>query len=235
MVFYRNIYLQMSSWQPLAGENFPSESVAYAIAVAPLKGASSGYLYCVATWMVGVGCSRNGDTWNSYQEGLPTDSNAPTRIGGFSGNMRGITALAFDANDPRIMHAFLTDGHFYRSNNYGQTWLSGTYTLPHETKVTRLAAKDRLVIAVAHNHERGGSEQLYISTDGGQSWQPQASDGVPPGGRVYDAAIDIQQGAIVAATSTGLWEAQLRNSKWTWQALGLVAESRLVGPIPGTS
>jgi hypothetical protein len=230
---FKDAYFYLSPWKPVAGKNFPNESTAYAITYAPLEDESSGYFYCVATWMVGVGCSRNGNTWNFYQDGLPTGSSAPTSIGGFSGNMRGITALAFDVDDSKTLHAASTDGNFYHSSDSGQSWKAGLSMLPAGTEVKRLAAKGKRVIAVTGAHDLSGDKHLYVSTDSGQNWHPEPVREDSRVGQLFDAAIDQLDGSVIAVTSTGIWRAQNWNKELTWKQEGALADSRIIEPIPG--
>jgi hypothetical protein len=232
---YESLFFHFSDWDKIAGDNFPDESIAYAIDYASSERSSSGFLYCVATWMVGVGCSENGETWNFYQQGLPTGSAAPSDVGGFSGNMRGLTALAFSNDEPSIMHTFALDGYFYSSDDWGQSWESSIDLLPEGLEVTRIIAAGTRVIALARALRGGGNERLYVSEDGGKKWSLVIGLDQLPIGRVYDAALDLQSGVITVATSTGIWQGIRNESEWAWHNSGSSLDTRLLERSPDMS
>jgi hypothetical protein len=231
---YKYLFFEFSDWKRIAGDNFPDESVAYAIDYAPSERSSSGYIYCVATFMIGVGCSQNGETWNFYQQGLPTGQASPSLIGGLSGNKRALTAIAFRDNESSTIYTFaLGDERFYSSDNWGQTWEPSIIDeLPKDQEVTKIDAGGIYVIALGRTFLTGGNEQLYISEDGGKKWEVVISADDSQFGRVYDAALDPEQGVITVATSTGIWQGVHTDSDWAWHNSGISYNTQLLEKLP---
>ncbi|HEU5423561.1 MAG TPA: glycosyl hydrolase, partial [Nitrolancea sp.] len=80
----------------------------------------------------------------------------------------------------------------FKTSDYGQTWTSINGNLPKEC-ITRVVREDPEVEGLLY---LGTETGLYVSLDGGQSWQPfQANLPVTP---IYDLA--VKDGDLVAAT-----------------------------------
>ena len=234
--FYREWVFSTSNWRPISKNSFPS-SWAYSIAYAKLPGDGVTYLYCTSTLNVGVGCSKNGNTWNFYQQGFGTGLPIVGDSGGLPDSTKGITALAIDSANPTILLAF-SDDHFYRSDDTGVTWIAGAQIGRKDSEVFVLEVHDRLAIAVAHRlanrtEVEGGNEALYISTDGGKYWTKEADGDDPVLGKVHDATIDQAKGVVYAATSLGLMQGEQLSERWHWRTVDDLPEARLVAQTHG--
>ena len=78
---------------------------------------------------------------------------------------RNITSIAIDPNDPRNMIAFVSRYGLYYSSDSGETWNGPALNLDYAEMT--LAAADGWMAAA-------GYDALYLSRDGGRTWEPTA-------------------------------------------------------------
>jgi energy-coupling factor transporter ATP-binding protein EcfA2 len=206
-----------SLWQPL--ENFPRDSVS-ALATAWSGGASatSDLMICAGTSNIGIGCTQEGQTWNIYQQDLPTGDPANPNSE-FPGTVRGVQAISIDDANPRRIAAFLWDGRLYLSDNGGVRWRLAGQGLPTDAGyVPGVAIQDNLALVIV------GSE-LYGSHDSGERWTPLGRYSQPFWGRVHDIHIDAKNATAYAATDNGLYAASSK-PPWRWQQVALLPNVR---------
>jgi hypothetical protein len=211
-----------SPWQPL--ENFPRDSVsALATAWTDTAGAPTDLMICAGTSNIGIGCTHEGQTWNIYQQDLPTGDPA-SATSEFPGTVRGVQAISIDAANPRRIVASLWDGGLYLSDNGGVRWRRASQGLPTDAGyVPGVAIHDNQVLAIV------GSE-LYGSQDGGDHWLPLGRTSQPFWGRVHDIHIDAKRGRAYAATDNGLYAASIKHP-WRWQQVALLPNVRHIAQM----
>src|SRR5579863_5687518 len=154
----------------------------------------------------------NGGVWKTDDSGrtwTPIFDQQPTQSTG---------AIAVALSDPNIVYVSSGEGlarpdlavgdGMYKSTDAGKTWthLAG---LRNSQGIPALAVDPRdanRVFAAALGHPYGANEErgIYLSTDGGQSWQKVLSKGENVGGS--DVEIDASNPDVVYA---GMWELRL--------------------------
>ncbi len=208
---------QESLWQPL--ENFPRDPVsALATAWNGEAGAPADLMICAGTSNIGIGCTQEGQTWNIYQQDLPTGDPANSNSG-FPGTVRGVQAMSIDAANPRRIAAFLWDGRLYLSDNGGVRWRLAGQGLPTDAGyVPGVAIHGDLALAIV------GSE-LYGSQDGGDRWTALGRYSQPFWGQVHDIHIDAGGATAYAATDNGLYAASSK-LPWRWQQVAFLPNVR---------
>ena len=96
IIVIREILVRQSAWQPVS--NFPRDSVTV-LASGPKNPSDGDYIYCAGTANIGIGCSRDGQTWNIYQQDLPRGETGPLISNDFPGTVRSVQALTIDVED----------------------------------------------------------------------------------------------------------------------------------------
>ncbi len=198
-----------SPWQPL--ENFPRDSVSALTATwGNGTNAPAHLMICAGTSNVGIGCTQEGQTWNIFQQDLPTGDPAYAENREFPGTVRGVQAIGIDATNSQRIAAFFWDGKVYLSDTGGVRWRPAGKGLPEEPGYVRdVALYGDLALAIV------GSE-LYGSVDGGDYWVPMGRYSQPFWGQVHDIVIDSRTATAYAATDNGLYTVSSQRP-WRWQ------------------
>lgn len=215
-----------SLWQPL--ENFPRDAVsALAVSWNDQTQQSTAWTICAGTSNIGIGCTREGQTWNIYQQDLPTGEPAYGGGSEYPGTVRGVQVLSIDSHDPQRIMAFFWDGKAYLSDSGGVRWSPASQGLPdHAGYAQALAIKGELALAVV-DHE------LYGSRNAGALWIPLARYAQPFWGNVHDVAIDASLAVAYVATDNGLYAAST-DRPWRWQQVVHLPNIRSVAaPLNG--
>jgi hypothetical protein len=175
-------------------------------------------MICAGTSNIGIGCTHEGQTWNIFQQDLPTGA-PDSSNSGFPGTVRGVQAISIDAANPRRIVASLWDGGIYLSDNGGVRWRRAGQGLPTDTEyVPSVAIHANLALAIVDS-------ELYGSQDGGDHWMPLGRTSQPFWGRVNDVHIDADRGRAYAATDNGLYAASIQ-PPWRWQQVVLLPNVR---------
>jgi hypothetical protein len=197
-----------SPWQPL--ENFPRDLVS-ALAATWTHPADKPIelMICAGTSNIGIGCTQEGQTWNIFQQDLPTGDPAYPSGGEFPGTVRGVQAMSIDAANPQRIAAFFWDGKVYLSDNGGVRWRPAGAGLPTNPGPIRdVAIHGNLALAIV------GSD-LYGSQDGGEVWIPVGRFSQPFWGQVHGVHIDASRATAYAATDNGLYATSIESpSQW---------------------
>ena len=216
---FRNLQRSLSHWQPIS-ESFPKDDVAM-VAYAPTGDPQAPYFYCVGTLDVGVGCSADGLSWNIYQQGLPTGESVPGRVGVYSGNVRGVDALAIDPTDVSHILAFVWDGYIYRSLNSGLRWDRTALQLAEYVRVLAMDVRGSTAFVVTSDHD------LYATRDGGDTWILVSDAAGAQFDKVYDVLISPDGQFIYVGSETGLHRSPFA-SPWHWDRVVDVSSVRHV-------
>jgi hypothetical protein len=226
------VRLKQSHWQPIQG--FPSHVVTAATVANAAAGRTraQGALpqVCVGTNHIGVGCTEDGVSWNLYQSGLPTG--APDWLASretlwgmltgdvWSGRVRAVYDIQFDRADHASIYVFLRDDGLYRSSNGGGAWspvkihaAPGTFPTVGASKIE--VDGRYLWVASGWDNEESSNGLLFVSSDGGASWQT-IERRQPPTGFVNDFWLSAGQPApaLYFVSSTGLFYASQEHG-WT--------------------
>jgi photosystem II stability/assembly factor-like uncharacterized protein len=113
-------------------------------------------------------------------------------------------SLAVDAHQPASVYAGATKG-LYRSQDAGATWRLWGSGLADRTVTTLAFHPTQPNFVYAGTKYQG----IYVSTDGGQHWQP-AQSGMSQAS-VYRLLVDQDRRWLYAATDQGFWRAPLVN------------------------
>jgi hypothetical protein len=214
-----------SPWQHLV--NFPKHYVAALDYAAPTDERSTAF-YCAGTLSIGIGCSHNGVTWNIYQQGLSTGEVTLGGVGAFSGNTRGISGLAIDPLHPDTIYAAVMDGYIYKSTNSGIDWQLSSDKLGNEALVIlRMKAYDQMVAGVARLPRENTGNTLYVTYDGGQTWNIESHEGEPPFVKANDVYITPDGEYLYLAAETGVYR-RPRSQAGPWQQVAAATHARLV-------
>ena len=154
----------------------------------------------------------------------------PGRAGAFAGDVRGVEKVAFDALNPKRVFAWVRENGLYRSTDGGRTWFQlGKWEAPESLQ--SLEIYGNLIVIVTGRYD---SKSLYLSRDGGNSWE-KTDDGNEQPHEIYSAKISADGATLYAGGVRGLWESQ-SDAPLHWKQV-LVTEG-LVNDIafrPGSS
>jgi hypothetical protein len=225
----QSVQKELSGWQPVEG--FPRGANVSALAVSTVTGDPSSMLYCAGMLNLGIGCSQDGKTWNIYQRSLPTGMTGFESGTDLSDTVRGISLLAFDSIDPNKFYASVFEHGLYRTENGGLSWYPAEEGLPIGARIS-LAARDELILlAFREGTVDGWSYRLYVSLDGGQTWEltPVAGGEGSPSQNVYSVHLSPDGQSIYVGAEDGLYRGSV-GSPWIWKQVEQVDMVLLVAP-----
>lgn len=231
----REVQRYFSPWQPIS--TVASDYLA-TLAAAPGGTIDGAALFCVGSWNIGVGCSKDGMSWNIYQQGLPTGLRYPFGIGRFEGSVHPVYRLAIDPNNINRLFAYILISDFgqvYSSENGGIDWASVNLKLPSNDPAQTIQVLDNWVFLATRT-----SHQLYASDDSGKHWAQISGVEGSSLNEVSDVQIADNQNFVYAAGETGLSRAKLIDAQspqshiLTWEKVVDLAEIRFIDEVAGT-
>lgn len=172
-----------SAWQPIEG--FPSQKI-NALSISPEATQDSEPVICVGTNHIGIGCTYDYETWNLYQEGLPTGGSSWSSSRDYfwgaltgatwSGSNKAVFALDIDQADRQHVVAFLRQDGLYESQDGGLSW-NPLYTkklgqgFPTK-RIAKLHVDGNYLFLASGIYGVSDEEKghLFISTDYGESF-----------------------------------------------------------------
>ena len=216
-----------SPWEQVSG--FPRNGVG-ALVAAPAGWLGSGHYYCAGTTDTGLGCSRDGERWNTYRQDYPTGT--PGLSAGILPNTtNGISAIAIDATTPGRIYLGLFDHGVYRSSDGGVTVEPSNTGLPAKLAPRALTANNGLVLAILAVE---GRDRLYASRDEGENWIHIESGSEPDLGEIHAAQIAADGQHVLIGTEKGIFSSP-RDDLTAWRQVASSPPVWLIEPAPGIS
>lgn len=184
-------------------------------------------IYCAGTSTIGVGCSRNGRSWNIYQQGFAVGQSGPDEESPFAGDIRAVSAVAIDPANIQTMYAALFDGLIYKSSDEGITWQAISDSSESFPRIHKIRVYDRLVIALSGDGSTDGKTALNISKDAGMTWFDASSNSGDLPMRINDFEVSQDRDQIYIVTDMGLYGRGIKDTD-SWEQLLQLPQAYLI-------
>ena len=199
----------LSKWQPNSG--FPRDPVV-SLATAPGDSPVTSGLLCAGTAGIGIGCSRDGETWNVYRQDLPTGI-MPTGISNkYNGTVKGVLSIAVDGTNRDHLYAYVGGTGLVSSSNGGVNWRVVGNGAPEE-RARRIISYGNRILVLTYN-----SKQLYASADDGENWTQISGPSDSAFKIVYSMHYASSSQMVYIGTDNGLYRGGL-GPPWHWEQI----------------